>query len=231
MNTGNPIHVCCNDRDRILADGTEQECSALELHARTCAVCAEELRAWKALSLAAQEMRDYSASLALWPRIERALSAEAAKRTRPAHKWRWLLFWQPMAGSRLVWQTVAVAAFALMLTFSAAWLYLHAPKPAPVASTSPLLKDSALAEVEQTEKAYQRAIEKLAAQAKPQLENPATPLLTSYREKLLVIDSAIDDLRAQAGMNPSNAHLRRQLLAMYQGKQQTLQDVLEAKAP
>jgi len=36
-------------------------------------------------------------------------------------------------------------------------------------------------------------------------------------------------LRLQAGENPSNAHLRYQLLAMYQEKQQTLQDVLETK--
>jgi len=54
-------------------------------------------------------------------------------------------------------------------------------------------------------------------------------LLASYREKLLVLDSAISNLREQAGMNPSNAHLRRQLLAMYQEKQQTLEDVLEEK--
>ena len=40
---------------------------------------------------------------------------------------------------------------------------------------------------------------------------------------------AIDDLRAQAGGNPSNAHLRYQLLAMYQEKQRTLEEVLEAK--
>jgi len=44
-----------------------------------------------------------------------------------------------------------------------------------------------------------------------------------------VIDSGIEDLRAQADMNPSNAFLRRQLLAMYQEKQQTLEEVLEAK--
>jgi hypothetical protein len=44
-----------------------------------------------------------------------------------------------------------------------------------------------------------------------------------------VLDSAIDELRAEAGQNPSNAHLRYQLLAMYQEKQQTLQEVLETK--
>jgi hypothetical protein len=66
-------------------------------------------------------------------------------------------------------------------------------------------------------------------QAKPELEKPSTPLQANYREKLIVLDSAINDLRAQAGMNPSNAHLRQLLLAMYQQKQQTLEDILEEK--
>jgi hypothetical protein len=46
---------------------------------------------------------------------------------------------------------------------------------------------------------------------------------------LLVLNSAIADLRAQAGMNPSNAQLRYQLLAMYREKQHTLEEVLEAR--
>jgi len=83
--------------------------------------------------------------------------------------------------------------------------------------------------VERTEREYMKAIDKLAADAKPQLDSPSSPLLASYREKLVVLDSAIDELRAEAAQNPSNAHLRYQLLAMYQEKQQTLQDVLETK--
>jgi hypothetical protein len=74
-----------------------------------------------------------------------------------------------------------------------------------------------------------QAIDKLALQAKPQLETPDTPLMASYREKLQVLDSAISDLQAQAGQNPSNAHLRHQLLAMYQEKERTLEQVLEEK--
>ena len=74
-----------------------------------------------------------------------------------------------------------------------------------------------------------KAIDKLAAETQPQLDNPATPLLANYHEKLVVLDSAIADLRAQAGLNPSNAQLRHQLLAMYQEKQHTLEEVLEAR--
>jgi hypothetical protein len=56
-------------------------------------------------------------------------------------------------------------------------------------------------------------------------------LLANYREKLLVLDSAIGELRAQTEQNPANAHLRRQLLAMYREKQNTLEQILEEKQP
>ena len=92
-----------------------------------------------------------------------------------------------------------------------------------------MLKNSALAEVERTERDYMKAIDALAKQAGPELDSSATPMMASYKEKLIVLDSAIDELRAEAGRNPSNAHLRYQLLAMYQEKQQTLQEILEMK--
>ena len=41
---------------------------------RLAQACAEEVRAWKALSVAAAEMRNYSPSPALWSRIETALA-------------------------------------------------------------------------------------------------------------------------------------------------------------
>src|SRR5260370_31379581 len=96
-------------------------------------------------------------------------------------------------------------------------LALQPPTPAPLQSTG-LLKSKALADVENAESAYVQAIDKLAAEARPQLETPGTALMANYREKLLVLDSAIDDLRAQTGQNPSHAHLRYELLAMYQEK-------------
>jgi hypothetical protein len=217
------MNVTCNDRDRIFEDGTPAEWAALEAHAASCAACADELRAWKSLSSAAAELRDYSESHSLWPRIERALTEEAASRSHRAKRWRF--FWRDVPFS---WQTAVAGAFVLLLTVSIGWFYLRSPKLAGPPDTS-LLKSPALAEVERTERAYEQAIDKLAAQAKPQLENSTTPLQASYHEKLLVLDSAIDDLRAQAGMNPSNAHLREQLLAMYQEKQRTLEDILEIK--
>jgi hypothetical protein len=219
------MNVTCNDRDRIFEDGTLAEWAAMEAHAAACPLCAEELRGWKLLSLAAQELRDYTESPVLWPRIERALAEEAERKSQRTARKGWYPFFQHIP---LGWQTAAAGAFVLVLTISAGWFYLHPPKDGQRADQS-LLKSKALKEVESAETAYVQAIDKLAAEARPQLENPATPLLANYHEKLLVLDSAIADLRAQAGINPSNAQLRYQLLAMYQEKQHTLEEVLEAK--
>lgn len=217
------MNITCQDRDRIFEDGTAAEWAALEAHSESCPACAEELRGWKSLSVAAQELRDYSDSPSLWPRIESALAQNAA--TKPGKWRRWLA---PGSGISLGWQIAAAAACVLILTVSVVRVYLPS-KPLGNTADQSLLKSPALAEVERTQAAYEQAIDKLAARAKPQIENPATPLQASYREKLQVLDSAIDDLRAQAGLNPSNAHLRQQLLAMYQEKQATLEDILEDK--
>jgi len=220
----NHVNVTCNDRDRIFEDGAPAEWAALEAHAAGCATCAEELRAWKSLSAAAAELRDLSDSPSLWPRIQRSLAEQAARKTHRKLRWDWQSFRQSMS---LSWQTAAAGAIVLLLSLSAGWFYLHRTPPP---QSSDFLKTKALADVERTESAYTQAIDKLAADAKPQLDNPETsPLLANYREKLLVLDSAIDDLRAQTGQNPSNAHLRYQLLAMYQEKQRTLEEILEEK--
>jgi len=219
------MNVTCHDRDRIFQDGTPGEGAALEAHSANCPVCAEELRAWKSLSVAAQEMRDYRESPAFWPRIERALAEEAVRKTQRAGRSGWLSFFPRIP---LGWQTAVAGAFVLVLTISAGWIYLHPPDRI-VESDKTLLKSTALENVERAEAVYVRAIDKLAEETRPQLENPATPLLANYHEKLVVLDSAIADLRVQAGRNPSNAQLRHQLLAMYQEKQHTLEEVLEAK--
>ena len=219
------MNVNCKDRDRIFEDGTPAEWAALEAHAASCAVCAEEVRGWKALGVAAEEMRDYAPSPALWPRIARALQEEAARKIERRERKSWFSF---LPGFSLGWQTALAGAAVLVLTISAGWIVLRSPTH-PQEPDKSLLQSSALKEVESAERVYEKAIDKLAAEAKPQLETPATALLANYHEKLQVLDSAIDDLRAQAGMNPSNAQLRYQLLAMYQEKQRTLEEVLEAK--
>jgi hypothetical protein len=218
------MNVHCKDRERIFEDGSAAEWAALEVHAAGCTACAEEVRAWKSLSVAAKELQDYSPNPELWTRIERALVEEDTRKAQGTERKRWFSF---LPAISVGWQTALACAFVLILTVSLSRIVIRDHRIPP--DNPSLLKIAALKEVESTERAYEKAIDKLAAEAKPQLEDPATPLMANYHEKLLVLDSAIDDLRAQAGLNPSNAQLRHQLLAMYQEKQQTLEEVLEAR--
>lgn len=228
----------CSDRERIFEDGSPAEWAALEAHAATCPGCGEEIRAWKSLSVAAAELRDHSASPALWARIQKSLAEQAAGRELAKAPRAWSWNWEAVRASLgLHWQTALASALVLMLIVSAGWMLRGTRKNPDATATGTkaepkpgeLLRTNALAEVERTESAYMQAIDKLAGEAKPQLDKSETPLVANYREKLQVLDSAIDDLRAQAGQNPSNAHLRYQLLAMYQEKQRTLEEVLEVK--
>lgn len=218
------MNITCKDRDRIFRDGSAEEWAALEVHAESCPECAKEVHAWKALSQAAEELRDYQVDPALWAKIENSLQ-QHEKRRRGTHEFLdTLTFWQHMP---IGWQTVLVGALAVVLAVSGAYVALNRNRQDN--SSGKLLKNSALAEVERTERDYMKAIDKLALDAKPQLDSPASPLMASYREKLLVLDSAIQELRQEASRNPSNAHLRYELLAMYQEKQETLREVLETK--
>ena len=215
------MKITCADRERIFLGGSEEEWLALETHAAECAGCREEVRAWKSLSTAAEELRDYRESPGLWSKVQAALVEQSAKR----NFWPRLDFWRhvPMG-----WQTALAGAMVLALAVLGGYLYLQHPVEHFGTSDS-LLQNRALAEVERTERDYRKAIDKLDGEAKPQLEASSSPLIASYREKLLVLDSAISQLRSETGENPSNAHLRRQLLAMYQEKQETLEEILETK--
>ncbi len=218
------MNIICNDRERIFIDGTPEEWAALETHAATCAACGEEIRAWKNLSVAASELHQEWESSALWPRIEQAL----ARQTAGPKTSRWRRLFGTWNLGLMQWQTAAATLLLLTLTGSAIWFITHQPSGA-IQKTDALFNDSTVNEVERAEAAYERAIDKLDAKARPQLENSSAPMMASYREKLLVLDSAIAELKSQAGINPANGHLRRQLLAMYQEKQDTLEQVLEAK--
>src|SRR5207245_453110 len=116
------MNANCKDRERIFEDGTAAEWAALETHAVTCPVCAEEVRAWKSLRVAAQELRDYSDSPSFWPRIERALAEEAARTAQRAGLRRWFSFFRNLS---LGWQTAIAGACVLVLTISGAWIYIY----------------------------------------------------------------------------------------------------------
>jgi anti-sigma factor RsiW len=211
----------CNDRERIFLDGSAEEWAAFEQHAAGCPACAEEIRAWKSLSTAAKELRDYREDLRLWAKIESSLRENDRRPDIPrgfSERWGFLA---------LGWQTALAGALVVALAVCGLYVFHH--RYAADTGQGRLLKNSTLAEVERTERDYMKAIDRLAEEAKPELDSSATPLMASYKEKLIVLDSAIYELRLETGRNPSNAHLRNELLAMYQEKQETLQEVLETK--
>ena len=139
------MNITCEDRERIFLDGTVEEWAALAKHAQDCPACADEVKAWKALSTAAEELRDYRESPALWARIESALRESQARRGGFFRK---LAFGSSIP---LLWQTALAGALAVLLATAAWYLGTHRRVEEP---TAKLLRNSALAEVERTEHEY-----------------------------------------------------------------------------
>jgi hypothetical protein len=168
----------------------------------------------EAIARVAPELRHEWDSPRLWPRIEAALAAEAARAgLRGAYA---------RAGS---WLTLAAAA-AVLVVGATFLTRVGAPRPATPGAERRLLTERALQEVERAEGDHVRAIDALSRLAEPKVEEGNTSLMMSYREKLLLLDSAIAECRAHVDRNRFNARLRQELLSLYQEKQRTLQQVV-----
>jgi len=197
--------IDCTRLDDLLFDGSPLAMETAARHAETCAACAETLTEWNDISRTAQSMRTSWESDLLWPRIERRLHQERS------------------AGSRR-WQIAAAAVLTFVL--GATMFYALRSQNHDAAFDRDILRMSALDEVERAEREHVRAIAQLERVAEAKLESPQTPLMVSYKEKLMLIDDAIAECEANIDQNRQNAHLRSQLLAMYSEKQQTLQEIV-----
>jgi hypothetical protein len=202
----------CEDLAEALRAESGERLREAAAHAETCDNCREELALWREISAAAPSLRRDWETADLWPRIRRDLSAERAK--PPARRL-----------GNVGWLSLAAA---LLAAVSAAVFFVgprrHTTDQADAERR--LLTEEALAQVEQSEAAYIESIERLAKTAQPLLEAPASPLLVSYREKLMVIDAAIAECRGRIETNRFNAYLRRELLSVYREKQRTLEDLM-----
>ena len=219
----------CRRTDAELAGGEAAAIDAARDHATGCPRCVERIRAFDEISAAATSLQKSWDSPALWPKIRESLVAESfAPSPGPAERER-----APrMAPAWPAW--IPIAAIAALFVVSFVGLQVFRPslgdrqifgvRSLPKA---PLLTDAALQDVEKSERDYVRSIENLARVAQPRLEAAETPLLISYREKLLLLDNAIAELNGQIEMNRYNTHLRRQLLGVYAEKQQTLREVMK----
>jgi hypothetical protein len=143
----------------------------------------------------------------LWDRIRTDLAAAApARKTVP------------------IWQWTMAAAAVLILAVSLSLAHPWRNRPS---TNADFLTDDALREVQQAESAYTRSIARLSAIAGKSLDQSSSPLAGAYREKLLLLDSAIADLRANVETNRYNVYLQNQLASLYREKQKTLQEWLE----
>ena len=197
--------MTCNDIDDLLLEGDPEAMRRAARHAEGCAPCMEKLADWNEISDVAHGMHASWENDLLWPRIERTLAAERKRRSA--------FFLQ-----------IAAAALLLATLGSGLWLVernIHRNE-----FDQSILRMTAVDDVERTERAHLAAIERLEKVAQPKLEAAATPLVVNYKEKLMLLDDAIAECQTNIQQNRQNAHLRRQLLAIYSEKQRTLQDLV-----
>ena len=199
--------IQCSQLDDLLFDGSPLAMQMAARHADACSACAETLASWNEIGATARSMQTTWQSDLLWPRIERSLVAEKRK----SSKW----FLQIAAAALLIFGLGGTLFYALRVQSHEA------------AFDRDILRLSALDEVERAENSHEQAIRKLERLADAKLEQAETPLMISYKEKLILLDDAIAECQANIDRNRQNAHLRTQLLSMYDEKQQTLEDVLE----
>jgi hypothetical protein len=200
------MNIQCSQLDDLLFDGSPLAMETAARHASECAACAETLASWNDISATAQTMHTTWENDLHWPRIERAIRAE---RRTPA---------------RLL-RNFATAAM-LTLALGGTFFYALRTQTKDAAYHESLIEVSAVDEADKAESAHLASIEKLERLAEPKLDDAATPIMVSYKEKLMLLDDAIAECEANIDRNRQNAHLRKQLLAMYSDKQQTLEDVL-----
>jgi hypothetical protein len=211
------VTASCADLEAALRGGDPGLTAAWRSHAQSCPGCAAELSFWDELSAAARTLRRDWPSPALRERILARLEREPG-RSRLA-SWRW----------------AGLAAAACLVAAFLARPFLPAARPSPGAlaempeidAARRLLTERTLAQVEQAEAAYVRSIDALSQVAQPHLQDARSAVLVNYREKLLLLDTAIADCRAQVERNRFNAHLRLELLSIYQEKQRTLESLLK----
>jgi len=196
----------CETFDALLLEGDEASMAAAARHAHDCAACAERLDDWNDISATAKSLHATWQNDTLWPRIERALNDVGR------------------ASARRFWEIAAAVVLTIGIG-GGTWYAVHERADQRAYDRS-ILRDQALLNVEQAERAHVAAINQLEKVATPKLDDPATPLLVSYKEKLMLLDDAIAECETVIQHNRNNAHLRKQLLTMYSEKQRTLQDVL-----
>jgi len=181
-------------------------------HLTTCSACQKLAEQDARILKLAQSLQKPVASPLLWAKIESSLRAEQQKNRRhrrinwPEQKW-----------------TLLRIAAVLLLGIGLGSYLIFKPQP----SESRLLAGAALEQVEKRERAYAEAIAELERTALPQMAKLDAELMLLYRDRLETIEAQIARCKEALAENPSNAHIRRYLLAALQDKKETLRELLQ----
>lgn len=214
----------CRQWEQSLRRGEENPSETLLRHVEGCPTCSDLLRSWKEMSLAAAGMKKCWDSPQLWPRISDSLSQDAGQHTRTQRSP--FLPWEKIRTLSAYRQPALVGVFLIAISILGVRSFVYRSSM-EIEEQKQLLTEQALREVETAEQAYIRSIERLSGMLPPMKPAPASPLSASYREKLMLMDEAIADCRYHIELNRFNTHLRRELLTLYQEKQNTLQELLK----
>ena len=193
----------CGDLERALR--VPELMPDARAHAERCPACREQLYWWMEISRVAPQLHEEWESPELWPRIAGTLAAQPARPRAVVVRMR----------TRLFLAAAAVVTLAALLLV---------PRHPATPAAQDLLTDAAFAQVQRAETAYAKSIADLAVAVGPQLQNSPTPLAAAYREKLIMLDAAITEVRATAARNPYNAYLRNELASLYGEKKRTLEE-------
>jgi hypothetical protein len=194
--------INCERIDDLLFEGDAESFALAETHAAQCRSCREKLDDWYEISTTAKSLHTTWQNDMLWPRIQRSMKPSYA------------------------WMRVAAAIIVMIGISASVWYAVRVRTSRDKAFDQAIIRATALDDVERAEKAHVEAIGKLEKLAAPKLDEPQTPILVSYKEKLMLLDDAIAECQKNIDQNRQNAQVRKQLLAMYNEKQRTLQDVL-----
>jgi Tfp pilus assembly protein PilN len=205
----------CKDLERALA--VPELLPDAREHAKVCDACRRELWLWSEMSAVAPGLREEWETPELWPKIRQTLVAQQKAAKRRAFDW-----------SGFDWRMMAGLAAALAIAVSVLMVKYSRPAPVPAAQQdSDFLTEQTLKEVEKAEAAYRASIDKLTRLAQPKLSASENPVAVAAREKLLVLDSEITNVRSTVARNRFNAQLQAELAVLYRDKQDTLKEILQ----
>jgi len=200
----------------------------LERHLGECEKCREEFAIDGAVNRAVKELPDWNAPETLWERVKDAVPQQQAvdsQRSEPFHVRVRRFFDRLIPAGKSVPLRPALAAFAVLLIIAVAAAGRYAGVTS--AGERARLQEVAIAEIEQKEKEYVAAIERLSQLVESRKETINTDMYLLYRQKLDVLDNVILLCSEAIEENQYNINARQYLVEAYREKTETLEKLAE----